>query len=130
MTYVINTLRLKMKIVAISVNNNNNISDHFGYSEKFIIYQINNNQITNKTVLKNPGHQPGSIPDYLNQNGVNVIICGGIGLSAIKLFNQCQIEVISGIKGDYEKVISDYLSGSLVSDNQACQEHMHQDEHH
>lgn len=118
-----------MKNVAISVDNVN-VSEHFGYSEKFLLFRVENNQIIDKSVLVNPGHHPGIIPEYLHQNNVNVLICGGIGLSAINLFKRYHIEIISGIKGNFEKVMTDYLNELLVSDNQSCENHLHKDEHH
>lgn len=117
-----------MKIAIPTVNNE--VSQHFGYCEGFHIYTIENNTITNQTFIPNPGHQPGFLPNYLHKLGVNLIIAGGIGGNAISIFNNLQIDVITGANGFTDEIIYKYLKSTLVSSQSACHEHLHKDTCH
>ena len=50
------------------------VTEHFGHCENFNIFDVENNEIVNKSSVPNPGHRPGFLPNYLNDLGVNVII--------------------------------------------------------
>jgi len=104
------------------------VSQHFGYCELFRIYTIENKAVVKVEDVKNPGHRPGYLPVFLKENGVNVIIAGGMGGSAVDLFNENGIEVIMGNLGPTEDIISKYIAGKLESTGSACHDHtMHQD---
>jgi predicted Fe-Mo cluster-binding NifX family protein len=46
------------------------VSDHFGRCPSFTIAEIEEGRLVNKEILDNPGHHPGSLPDFLSQLGV------------------------------------------------------------
>ena len=73
--------------------------------------------------ISNPGHRPGYLPNFLADRGVNVIISGGMGGSAVDLFNGRGIEVITGAAGDAESAVKAYLKGELKSTGSICHEH-------
>ena len=114
-----------MKIAVASENNL--VSQHFGHCEGFEIYVVENNKIIDKKVIQNPGHKPGYLPNFLNKMGVNVIISGGMGNGAIEIFNEKNIEVITGAEGNAEEAAKNYLSGELKSTESICNEHEHHD---
>ena len=98
-------------------------SDHFGHCEGFTVYEIMNKQILKEYFIKNPGHSPGFLPNYLKGRNINVIISASMGERAQSLFNQENIEVIVGAYGNIKSLINDYLEGMLISDNSICQKH-------
>jgi len=104
------------------------VTDHFGHCEGFTLFEVQDNQISRKEFIPNPGHRPGFLPNFLNDKGVNVIISGGMGGGAIEIFNEKGIEVITGASGDAETVVQNYLQGSLKSTGSVCHEHQHADE--
>lgn len=104
------------------------ICEHFGYCESFTIYHIEEKKIVEKKEVKNPGHRPGFLPVFLSELGVNVIISGGMGSSAINLFNENHITTITGANGDLDKTINKWISGELSSSNSVCNEHQHHGE--
>ena len=75
-----------MKIAIASTNKE--VAGHFGHCEGFEIFEIENNSITKEYFIANPGHKPGFLPVFLKENGVDIIIAGGIGGGAIDLFNE------------------------------------------
>ena len=107
---------------------NNQISDHFGHCESFKLFYTENGKITSQSNLPNPGHRPGFLPNYLADQGVNVIISGGMGGGAIEIFNERKIEVITGATGDAKDAVEAYLRGELKSSGSICHEHIHADE--
>lgn len=116
----------KMKIAVASENKM--VTEHFGHCEGFMIFDTENNKIVKIETIPNPGHKPGFLPNFLNDKGVNVIISGGMGGGAIEIFNEKNIEVITGAKGNAEDVVISYLKGELKSTGSVCHEHQHHDE--
>ncbi|KLU64132.1 dinitrogenase iron-molybdenum cofactor [Desulfosporosinus acididurans] len=115
-----------MKIAVASKNGM--VTEHFGYCESFNIFETENNQIVKSESVPNPGHRPGFLPNFLNDMGVNVVIAGGMGGSAVSIFNDKGIEVITGAQGIAEAAAKNYLQGVLKSTGAVCHEHQHHDE--
>ena len=111
----------KMKIAVASEKEM--VAEHFGYCQSFNIFETENNHILKSESIPNPGHKPGFLPNFLNDMGVKVIIAGGMGGSAIDLFNGKDIEVITGAKGQAKAAAEQYLQGILKSTGSVCHEH-------
>jgi predicted Fe-Mo cluster-binding NifX family protein len=122
----LNSRRDFMKIAVASENGK--VSAHFGHCATFDIFETENGTIKGMTVVNNPGHKPGYLPQFLNENGVSVIISGGMGRAAITLFNDNNIEVIVGAVGNTDDNVSKYLKGELESTGSVCHEHAHSDD--
>lgn len=116
-------------MIKIAVASENQVvTEHFGHCEGFMIFDIKNNQIVKTETVANPGHRPGFLPNFLNDMGVHTIISGGMGSSAIEIFNEKGIEVIVGASGNTKEAVQAYLDGSLKSTGSVCHEHQHQGE--
>ncbi len=99
------------------------LSAHFGHCEQFALIQADEKSrtILKKELLPSPGHQPGFLPQWLAGKGVEVVIAGGMGASAISLFQQNGINVQLGApSADPESVIADYLNGNLATGDNRC----------
>lgn len=116
----------QMKIAVAS--DNGLVSGHFGHCESFMIYDTVDGKIVKTEAVPNPGHKPGFLPVFLNDKGVNVIISGGMGGGAVDIFNEKNIEVITGAQGKAEDLANSYLLGELKSTGSVCHEHQHHDE--
>jgi len=116
-------------MIKIAVASENEIvTEHFGHCEGFMIFETENNKIVKSETIPSPGHKPGFLPKFLADRGVNVIISGGMGGGAVKIFNERNVEVIVGAKGDAKAAVEAYLQGSLKSTGSVCHEHQHHDE--
>ena len=115
-----------MKIAVAS--DNEMVAGHFGFCPNFNVFEIEENDIVKSESIANPGHKPGFLPNYLNDMGVNVIISGGMGGSAVNLFNGKNIEVIVGASGNAQAAVESYLKGNLKSTGSVCNEHQHHGE--
>ncbi len=78
----------------------------------------------NKTILKTtmvvpPPHEPGLLPTWLQEQGADVIIAGGMGSRAQELFLGKGIQVVTGASQEVPaKVVADYLIGVLKTGSQ------------
>ena len=115
-----------MKIAVASEQQN--VATHFGHCENFNIFDVENGKIVKSEIVANPGHKPGFLPNFLADRDVNVIISGGMGGGAVEIFNERNIEVIVGAKGNAKAAAEAYLEGSLKSTGSVCHEHQHHDE--
>ncbi len=113
--------------VAIAAENGA-VCAHFGHCEGFAIYDTKDGRIVSESFLKNPGHKPGLLPNLLNDQGVRVVIAGGMGEGAIDIFNEKGIDVITGANGRVDQTIEGFLAGSLTSTGSVCHDHQHSGE--
>lgn len=113
-----------MKIAIAS--DKNMCCEHFGHCEGFKIYEIKNNKIISEIFVENPGHKPGFLPMFLKEKGINIIVSGGMGEMAQKIFKENNIEVIVGVKESTDEIIKTYILNKLKSDYSICDKHSYQ----
>ena len=96
------------------------VSPHFGRCPTFTIVDIDGGVIMKREALENPGHQPGFIPQFLHQKGVECIVCGGMGRRATSLFSEYGIQTILGVTGYIEDVLEKIKQGTLEGGESLC----------
>lgn len=102
---------------------NGRLAQHFGHCEKFALVDVDpaTKAITASTEVEAPEHQPGLLPPWLKELGVNLVIAGGMGSRAHSLFQAASIEVVTGAPSDSAAaIIRQYLDGNLVTGDNAC----------
>ncbi len=97
------------------------VSAHFGRCSSYTIYEVKEGQILSREEIPNPGHQPGFLPQFLSEKGVNCIICGGMGPRAQDLFAGKNIETIIGIQGPVDEVMQKFLNQELETGEDMCE---------
>ncbi|MDD5100623.1 MAG: iron-sulfur cluster carrier protein MrpORP [Syntrophales bacterium] len=114
----------KMKTLKIAVPMAaGSLCQHFGHCEQFALFQVDPDK---KTILKTttvvpPPHEPGLLPKWLQEQGADVIIAGGMGSRAQELFLGKGIHVVTGASsGDPAKVVGEYLRGELTTGANVC----------
>jgi predicted Fe-Mo cluster-binding NifX family protein len=107
-----------MKIV-ISTDSNF-VSAHFGRCPHFTIVDIAEGKVQDKTVIENPGHSPGFLPQFFADKSIECIIAGGMGIRARSAFVQYGIETVLGVTGDIDSVIQRILDGTLEGGESLC----------
>ena len=107
------------------------LSAHFGHCQAFAFVDVENNNITQVTVLDPPEHQPGTFPKWVAENGATEVIAGGMGPQAVNLFNGYGVNVFVGapIKG-VEELVNDFLAGKLSLNANYCDHGDGSHEHH
>ena len=64
------------------------VAYHFGHCENFIFFDTADGGITGVNSVPNPGHRPGFLPNFLADNGAEVVIAGGMGGGAVDIFEE------------------------------------------
>jgi Mrp family chromosome partitioning ATPase/predicted Fe-Mo cluster-binding NifX family protein len=97
------------------------LTAHFGHAAEFAIVHVENQEITNKEMMTPPPHEPGVLPKWLHEQGVSVIIAGGMGQRALSLFGENGISVVTGAPNLVpEELVQQYLSNALVTGENVC----------
>ena len=97
------------------------VSAHFGRCSSYTIFEVKEGKILNREEILNPGHQPGFLPLFLSEMGVNCIICGGMGPRAQGLFAEKNIETIIGVQGPVDEVMEKFLNQELEAGEDMCE---------
>ena len=116
-----------MKIAA--TYDNGNIFQHFGKTEFFKVYEVEDNKVVSSEVIGSNGTGHGALAGLLAEQGISVLICGGIGGGAQSALAEAGIELCSGAQGDADTAVDAYLKGELVSTGVNCDHHHHEDGH-
>lgn len=115
-----------MKIAA--TYDNGNIFQHFGKTEFFKVYEVEDNNVVSSEVIGSNGTGHGALAGLLAEQGISVLICGGIGGGAQSALAEAGIELCSGAQGDADATVEAYLKGELVSTGVNC-DHHHEEGH-
>ena len=109
---------------------NGQIFQHFGHSENFKIYETEGKNIVRAKVIGTDGAGHSALAALFNDNGINVLICGGIGNGAVAALSEAGIEVYSGADGEADAAVEAYLNGDLKSAGVNCDHHHEHEEGH
>ena len=116
-----------MKIAV--TDDNGNIFQHFGRTEFFKVYEIEDNKVVSSEVIGSNGVGHGALAGLLSEQSVDVLICGGIGGGAQAALAEAGVELCSGAEGDADQAVDAYLKGELISTGANCDHHHHEDGH-
>lgn len=92
---------------------NENIFQHFGHTENFKIYDVEDGKIINSTVIGTNGQGHGALAGFLKNASVDVLICGGIGGGAQMALAEAGVKLFGGVTGKADDAVNAYLSGNL-----------------
>lgn len=108
---------------------NGQVFQHFGHSEQFKVFDVENGAIVKSEVIGTNGSGHGALATLLSGQGVDVLICGGIGGGAQTALKEAGIELFGGVSGSADDAVEDYLAGTLAyNPDVQCNHHGH--EHH
>ena len=109
-----------MKRIALACEDNQGLSgqmsQHFGRCPYYLIVDVEGDEIKGTDSVINPyynNHVPGMVPKFINEQGANVMIAGGMGPRAIDMFGNLGIEVVTGAIGNVGNVLQAYLKGEI-----------------
>lgn len=107
-----------------------NIFQHFGRTEEFKIYDIEDGKVVGTKVIGTNGQGHGALAGFLTNAGADVLICGGIGGGAQNALAQAGIRLLGGASGSADDAVQAYLDGKLEYDpNVHCDHHGHDHGH-
>jgi len=106
---------------------NGNVFQHFGHTETFKIYDIENNSIKSEQTISTNGKGHGELVEFLSKNNVDILICGGIGGGAKAGIEEAGIKLYGGVSGSADEAVKQLLAGTLNFDlNVHCENHEHE----
>jgi predicted Fe-Mo cluster-binding NifX family protein len=109
-------------IIAIPVADGKLFS-HFGHCANFALLTVDDaaKKVVSRQDVAAPPHEPGLLPRWLAERGVNLVIAGGMGGQAVNLCNQHGIDAIVGAPPETPEVLAAaYLGGRLSSGTNRC----------
>lgn len=109
---------------------NGEIFQHFGHTEQFKLYDIEDGKITAEKIVDTNGQGHGALSGFLTAEGVKVLICGGIGGGAQAALAEAGIQLFGGVSGAADDAVKAYLAGNLsFNPNVQCNHHGHDHGH-
>ena len=103
---------------------NGQVFQHFGHTEQFKIYTVEDGKIVSSEVVDTNGSGHGALAGFLGAYGVDTLICGGIGGGARVALAEAGIELYPGASGDADAQVAALLAGNLAYDpDTMCQHH-------
>ena len=89
------------------------VFQHFGHTSAFKIYEVEENEVKSAQVIDTDGHGHGALAGFLAAQGVDILICGGIGGGAQMALADAGIRLFGGVMGDADEAVEAFLAGQL-----------------
>ena len=111
-----------MKRIAVTYENGE-VFQHFGHTEEFKVYEVEDGKIINSEIIGSNGSGHGALAGILDEKKIDVLICGGIGGGAQAALAERGIELCAGASGNADEAVKAYLNGELVNTGANCNHH-------
>lgn len=108
---------------------NGQVFQHFGHTEQFKIYEVENGKIVSSQIVDTKGSGHGALAGFLKEHEVEVLLCGGIGGGARTALAEAGIALYPGAEGEADAQVEAYLAGTLSYDPDTMCNHHHGEEH-
>ena len=106
---------------------NGEIFQHFGHTEQFKLYDVDDNKITVSKVVDTNGNGHGALAGFLQALNADVLICGGIGGGAQIALAEAGIKLYGGVSGNADDAVNALISGNLdFNPDVKCNHHDHE----
>ena len=102
---------------------NGNVFQHFGHTETFKVYEVEDGKVVSSALFGSNGSGHGALASLLNDKGIDVLICGGIGGGAQQALSERGIELCAGASGNTDEAVEAYLRGELINTGANCDHH-------
>ena len=121
----INGISKETENVTIAVTyEDGQVFQHFGHSEHFKIYNVEDGKVVAGHMIDSGSEGHEALAGVLQQEHVDVLICGGIGGGAMDALSSMGIQVVPAATGSADDAVAAYLNGQLSVDMQPnCDHH-------
>lgn len=112
---------------------NGEVFQHFGHTEEMKFYEVEDGKVTTSQVVSTNGSGHSALAGFLVENGVNALICGGIGGGAKNALAEAGIDLYPGVSGNADQAVEAFLQGTLsYNPAEECAHHKgsHGEDHH
>lgn len=102
---------------------NGQVFQHFGHTQQFKIYNVEEGAITDEQVVPADGAGHGALAGFLKALEVDALICGGIGMGAQVALADAGIKLYPGVTGSADDAARGLAEGTLAYDPSAKCDH-------
>ncbi|MBR2889061.1 MAG: DUF134 domain-containing protein [Oscillospiraceae bacterium] len=105
---------------------NGEIFQHFGHTQQFKVYDVENGKIVASEVVDTNGSGHGALAGVLTALNADVLICGGIGGGAQMALAAAGIQLFGGVSGNADAAAEALVAGKLAwNPDVRCNHHDH-----
>ena len=105
---------------------NEEIFQHFGHTQQFKVYDIQDGKIVDAKVVDTQGSGHGALAGVLTALNADVLICGSIGGGAQMALAAAGIKLYGGVSGNADAAVEAFLNNELAyNPNVQCNHHDH-----
>ena len=104
---------------------NGQIFQHFGRTEQFKLYDVEDGKIVKEQVVGTNGAGHGALAGFLKAAGADVLICGGIGGGAQTAMRSAGIDLYGGNSGSADEAAAAFIAGTLARNAAPTCDHHH-----
>ena len=118
---------------------NGEIFQHFGHTEQFKVYDIEDGKIVHEEIVDTNGQGHGALAGFLFGGKVDTLICGGIGGGAQVALREAGIKLYGGVSGNADEAVKALIEERLDynpdvkcnhhGEGHNCSDH-HDEDHH
>lgn len=120
------TKRNSMMKIAVTTQHTQ-VFPHFGRTPEFYVVTAEDGKIVEESIIPAPAEGHGALVGFLVGQGVDALICGGVGGGAFNSLRAAGIQIYAGASGSVKEQVLSLLSGQLSQQGDAnCDHH---DEH-
>lgn len=106
-----------------------NVFQHFGRTENFKVYEVEGGRVVASEIMNSGGTGHEALAWLLKDQGIDALICGGMGQGAQDALAEAGIEVCAGAEGNADEAVAAFLAGELVNTGVNCDHHDHEHGH-
>ena len=114
--------------LAVAYDDNGGVFQHFGRTEAFKIYEIEDGAVLSQEVKYTDGVGHEAIAVLLKDWGVDALLVGGMGEGAQNALHDAGITVFSGVTGGADEAVRAFLRGEITSAGVNCDHHDQEEE--
>ena len=105
---------------------NGEIFQHFGHTEQFKLYDVEDGKIISEQIVDTNGSGHGALAAFLKAAQADSLICGGIGMGARNALAEAGVTLYGGVTGSADAAAQALAQGALQFDPDAkCDHHGH-----
>ena len=108
-----------MRIAVSYEKETGGVFQHFGHTEFFKLYNVEDGKVVNSLVIAAPEQGHDALAGFLAEMRVNALICGGIGGGARKALEDVGVILYGGVAVDADATVNACLAGTLGYDPDA-----------
>ena len=110
-----------MKVAA--AYENGEVFQHFGHTKQFKVYEKEDDKVVLSETVETNEQGHSALADFLHEQAVSTVICGGIGEGAQAALTEQGIELFAGVSGQADEAVEKYIKGELTSTGANCDHH-------